>query len=370
MTSKKSAMCSCVICKKEYSAKGIHTHHKISHTEGGSENHKKRINASVNKSKEQRSKTLSVENAARKSQYEKSPKHCLCCGNVLHYDARGKKFCDRSCSATHNNKKRGERSEYTKQILSASLSGRKINNKKICRVSFCKSCGTVIKNAHRVFCSDICTSKNEKRKNKFDGKVDVAYRRAKTLIECVNKLLLTDIVNEHTVAIVKVKLQELIDSGMSPNDIKVLYGFKLANFTSFCKGIGLKTRSSKDALANYHVKRNTRSDDKMVYRNECRFNFNPYEFKEIPGYDNLIKYGIYHPTKNPGGVTRDHIVSVEYGWRNNIDSNVISNPSNCQFLTNKENARKGTDSWITIETLLERISRNDFGEFVLEKVTI
>lgn len=43
----------------------------------------------------------------RISQYNKNPCRCAECDCKLDYDSRKKKFCSSSCSASHNNKKRG-----------------------------------------------------------------------------------------------------------------------------------------------------------------------------------------------------------------------------------------------------------------------
>ena len=40
--------------------------------------------------------------------YLLNPKHCAYCNTMLSYDDRGKKFCNRSCSASFNNNKRGK----------------------------------------------------------------------------------------------------------------------------------------------------------------------------------------------------------------------------------------------------------------------
>lgn len=82
---------------------------------------------------------------------------------------------------------------------------------------------------------------------------------------------------------------------------------------------------------------------------------------QLPGYSLLIEHGLYHPINNPGGVCRDHIVSIAYGWRNNISPKIISDPGNCQFLTAIENCKKNDKSGMTIDSLKERIKNNDFS---------
>jgi hypothetical protein len=58
---------------------------------------------------------------------------------------------------------------------------------------------------------------------------------------------------------------------------------------------------------------------------------------------------------NLGGVSRDHIVSVRYGFVNKIDPKIISHPANCRLLPHNQNVSKGPDSGMSIEDLLVKI---------------
>jgi hypothetical protein len=89
--------------------------------------------------------------------------------------------------------------------------------------------------------------------------------------------------------------------------------------------------------------------------------FDPYSIPEIPGYELLLTFGIYHPVNNPSGVCRDHMLSIEFGWRNKIDPAILSNPANCQFISNIDNIKKGSSSCITVDDLIERISTNTYN---------
>lgn len=64
---------------------------------------------------------------------------CICCGKeITGRDRLTKRFCSSSCSATYNNKKRGE------------------ENKK-----FCEYCGKELKNKRNRFCSNKCQKEHE-----------------------------------------------------------------------------------------------------------------------------------------------------------------------------------------------------------------
>lgn len=50
----------------------------------------------------------------RIEEYEKNPNHCKECGKALPYERRKCSFCNNSCAAKYNNKKRKKETEYTK----------------------------------------------------------------------------------------------------------------------------------------------------------------------------------------------------------------------------------------------------------------
>ena len=57
----------------------------------------------------EKSKILSnLKKTLRVEEYNKNPSVCYHCDSPLSYDDRNKKFCNRSCSAAHNNSKRGK----------------------------------------------------------------------------------------------------------------------------------------------------------------------------------------------------------------------------------------------------------------------
>lgn len=93
-------------------------------------------------------------------EYNKSPKKCAHCNKELAFEHRAKTFCNSSCAATYNNKKRGPRSETTKKKIQEGVKKNKESLTGIhrghCKVSFCKVCGVVIRNKHRATCSTEC----------------------------------------------------------------------------------------------------------------------------------------------------------------------------------------------------------------------
>ena len=98
------------------------------------------------------------------------------------------------------------------------------------------------------------------------------------------------------------------------------------------------------------------------YRADCSFKFNLKDFPLEFDFTLIEKYGWYKP-KNRGnnlcGVSRDHMVSVKFGFDNSIDPNIISHPANCRLIRHSENVSKYSKNSITLEQLLNNIEKWD-----------
>jgi hypothetical protein len=107
-----------------------------------------------------------------------------------------------------------------------------------------------------------------------------------------------------------------------------------------------------------NIRRREILSEKRKYRIKCQFKFNLYDYPGKFDLDLIKKYGWYK-AKNRGnninGVSRDHVVSIDYGFRNNVFPEIISHPANCKLVRNIENVNKATKSGITYEELLDRI---------------
>jgi hypothetical protein len=94
------------------------------------------------------------------------------------------------------------------------------------------------------------------------------------------------------------------------------------------------------------------------YRKKCAFTFDK-NVTIVEGYDRIADVGWYHPKTNPNGLTRDHILSVKYGFINGVDPKDISHPANCQLLPHSENCSKGARCDFTHDDLRKRIGEWD-----------
>lgn len=98
------------------------------------------------------------------------------------------------------------------------------------------------------------------------------------------------------------------------------------------------------------------------YRMLCQFKFNLSNFPNEFDFSLVRKHGWYSAKNrgnNLGGVSRDHIVSVKYGYLNNIDPKVISHPANCKLLIHNDNISKHENCGMTLEELIQRIEEWD-----------
>ena len=92
----------------------------------------------------------------------------------------------------------------------------------------------------------------------------------------------------------------------------------------------------------------------------AKFNFNLASYPEEFDFPLIKEFGWYSPTNkkdNLGGVSRDHILSVRFGFLNNIDPKIIAHPANCQLLLHSDNISKNHRSHISLEDLLLKIEK-------------
>ena len=152
--------CSCIICKKTKTSKGIHSHYLISHTvEGGEKNRKNRLVAGLKGSAI--AKQL-AKNALEKAQtqYLLNPKRCKNCNDIIAFIQKNNKFCSSSCSASFYNKNRKgvARPDITKQKISVSINQTiKITKPPHTKIKQCTVCGKFHPRNAKT-CSDECYS--------------------------------------------------------------------------------------------------------------------------------------------------------------------------------------------------------------------
>lgn len=124
-----------------------------------------------------------------------------------------------------------------------------------------------------------------------------------------------------------------------------------------CKSCG-KIISGRSKYCNEECRKNFKrinTTEFQKYKLDSAFKFNLADYPNEFDFSLIEQFGWYKP-KNKGdnlnGVSRDHKISVVYGYNNNIDTKIISHPANCQLMKHTENISKHKKNSITIEELL------------------
>lgn len=156
-------------------------------------------------------------------------------------------------------------------------------------------------------------------------------------------------------------IQDSYDSGLTYRELVKQFHITPQSIAWAKKLNYLKLRSKSDAVRKFlsEGKGNVSKKTGLKrYRQLCEFKFNVYEYPNHFPLD-LLKINGWYKAKNngdnPNGICRDHMISVKYGFINNIDPSIISHPANCKLITHQENVTKNANSSITLSELLERI---------------
>ena len=163
------------------------------------------------------------------------------------------------------------------------------------------------------------------------------------------------------------EIQSLYDSGMSLRDLSVKFKMGLKTFNK-AKKLKLFIPRDMSSAMRLHSLKNPRDysevrskrSDLANYRADCTFKFNLSDFPDEFDFSLIEAYGWYKP-KNRGnnlnGVSRDHAISVRYGFDNGIPAYHLSHPANCILMKHGDNVAKYTRNSFTYEELLQRIDR-------------
>ena len=121
-----------------------------------------------------------------------------------------------------------------------------------------------------------------------------------------------------------------------------------------------KSNTCSNSCSMKYRYRNVDKTSLHYYRLQCRFDFALSDYPEEFDFTLIEEHGWYK-AKNHGdnlnGVSRDHIVSIRYGFDHGIPAEVIRHPANCQLLRHSDNSSKHDKCSMTIEELYEKIQR-------------
>ena len=131
-----------------------------------------------------------------------------------------------------------------------------------------------------------------------------------------------------------------------------------------CKKLFVVNKRNKDqqfcgnACSAQERSKDTDRSDWHQYKLDARFRFNLSDFPDEFDFALVEQYGWYgatNRTNNLNGVSRDHMISVRYGFDNSIDPSIISHPANCKLMRHRDNKRKHTNISMSKEELIEKI---------------
>ncbi len=183
----------------------------------------------------------------------------------------------------------------------------------------------------------------------------------KTRYFCSRSCANTRIHSEET----KAKISKSVDNNHIINGVKTEY--KPLTFNHTCKycDTDFSTRKKNSKFCSLKCAgagRRLNSSSIEEYRRLCAFKFNLADYPDEFDFDLIREHGWYKP-KNKGnnlnGVSRDHLISVRYGFDNKIDPKILSHPANCKLMQHNNNVSKYTNCELSLEQLLERIDQWD-----------
>lgn len=90
------------------------------------------------------------------------------------------------------------------------------------------------------------------------------------------------------------------------------------------------------------------------YSRMCRFRFNLEDYPKEFDLKLIEEFGWYN-NDNPNGFSRDHMLSISYGWKRDIPPGIIRHPANCKLMPYNNNLEKGWRSSINYSDLMDRI---------------
>lgn len=109
------------------------------------------------------------------------------------------------------------------------------------------------------------------------------------------------------------------------------------------------------------VRQSRKPEDEFIYyRNKCKFTFNVWDYPKEFNLNLIREHGWYQAANrgnNLYGVSRDHKISVKFGWINGIPTEFLSHPANCELMQHSDNSSKNEKCSITLKELKESIEK-------------
>lgn len=156
-------------------------------------------------------------------------------------------------------------------------------------------------------------------------------------------------------------IQEEYDKGKSYRDLQEEFSLTPQSI-KWAKDNGkIKMRSNSEgkklAWANGKHKASNKKGIER-YRQLCEFKFGVKSFPKEFNLKLIQEHGWYQASNrgnNLNGVSRDHIISVKFGFENKIAPEIIAHPANCRLMRHINNQKKNIDCNMSLEDLKNKI---------------
>ena len=219
-------------------------------------------------------------------------------------------------------------------------------------------------NCNELFCKGISRIKGKKR---FSSKEKFCSSSCSSLYYAESKSGHTEETKNKIKNIMKTKYME---------ETTVLERMLNVRFSKYAEEFIVGSYTRVYSRTCFHCNENFLSRGKTKYckkhkhlytrnnRTRYVFSFNIYHYPDLFDLDLLNEHGWYSPggksgTPNMNGLTRDHKVSVNEAIKNNYDPYYIKHPLNCRLMNFSENYRKGTNSSLSYNKLIEIVDKYD-----------
>jgi hypothetical protein len=164
-------------------------------------------------------------------------------------------------------------------------------------------------------------------------------------------------------------IQQHYDAGMSLRDLQEKFRISFKTFNK-AKRLNLFIPRDRSSAMKINLTNNPRDYSEARskrpalanYRADCAFKFNLSDFPDEFDFTLIESYGWYKPRNrgnNLSGVSRDHAVSVRYGFENNLPAEHLAHPANCVLMRHGDNVSKYSKNSMSYDDLLKRIEEWD-----------
>lgn len=227
---------------------------------------------------------------------------------------------------------------YLNNILQTLGINNEFFSKKRKEKKFCLKCGKELKYGQHKFCSNSCSASYNNKNREYSEEVKQ-----------------------------KIRVGVLLSMGIT--DIETHRNASTEKKCGYCGRMFTTAKKHQKFCCQECSRRNRRlqeiknKDERDIYKSQTKFNFSLNAYPDEFDFSLIKENGWYQATNhgdNLHGISRDHMFSVDEGYKQNIDPYLISHPANCKLMKHEDNFKKKTECSITLNELKQRV--NDWNK--------